>query len=430
MLPSQLRRWVVHLNSPRSPDPVARHGFAGVVVSFSIEREAASSKPWKTSRYQLQWSSQRANAGAQPPLCVFCSLLESFANSSSSERDGDDGPWSSFSLRVGTPPQYLRVLISTAGQDTWVVLPEGCSPAEFNSSACPDLRGKLFNISQSTTWKDQGDGSFFGLGLETNLGYSGNGDFGLETVGLGLQDLPSVGGPNLTSQVVAGISTTDFFMGVFGLGVQPTNLSTFGDPLPSFITSLKSNSLIPSLAWSYTAGASYRLKGVFASLTLGGYDQSRFIPNDMSFSFAEDISRDLVVAIQSINSTLPNGKSTQLLPSAIFAFVDSTVSHIWLPLEACIAFEEAFGLTWNDTLELYTVDDKSHTSLVSQNAAITFTLGNSLSGGKSVDIVLPYASFDLTASPPLVPATTKYFPLKRATNETQYTLGRTFLQEA
>ena len=47
-----------------------------------------------------------------------------------------------------------------------------------------------------------------------------------------------------------------------------------------------------------------------------------------------------------------------------------------------------------------------------------------------MDIVLPYASFDLLASYPRVLNATKYFPLKRAANESQYTLGRTFLQEA
>jgi hypothetical protein len=47
-----------------------------------------------------------------------------------------------------------------------------------------------------------------------------------------------------------------------------------------------------------------------------------------------------------------------------------------------------------------------------------------------LDITLPYAAFDLKASPPLAGNQTfYYFPLKQAANETQYTLGRTFLQE-
>ena len=104
---------------------------------------------------------------------------------------------------------------------------------------------------------------------------------------------------------------------------------------------------------------------------------------------------------------------------------------IYLPLESCQAFENAFGLTYDDEVRLYTVDDSLHQSLTTSNPNITFELGNSLTGGPTVDIVLPYASFDLLASPRRgVVNATKYFPLKRAANESQYTLGRTFLQEA
>jgi hypothetical protein len=61
---------------------------------------------------------------------------------------------------------------------------------------------------------------------------------------------------------------------------------------------------------------------------------------------------------------------------------------------------------------------------------VKFQLGVTPKGGPSVDIVLPYAAFDLEASYPLVRHPTRYFPLKRAANDSQYTLGRAFLQEA
>ena len=41
----------------------------------------------------------------------------------SQDFDGNDGPWSSFALRLGTPAQTVKVMISTAGSQTWVVLP-------------------------------------------------------------------------------------------------------------------------------------------------------------------------------------------------------------------------------------------------------------------------------------------------------------------
>ena len=59
-------------------------------------------------------------------------------------------------------------------------------------------------------------------------------------------------------------------------------------------------------------------------------------------------------------------------------------------------------------------------------------LGNDAQGGQTVNITLPYASFDLqlTQFYPGINQTTQYFPLRRAANDTQHTLGRTFLQES
>ena len=121
-----------------------------------------------------------------------------------------------------------------------------------------------------------------------------------------------------------------------------------------------------------------------------------------------------------------------LLASPIVANIDSSVAQIWLPTTACQRFEEVFGLTWNEESNLYLVNETLHKTLLIRNDNITFTLSNEKSQPIStIDIVLPYASFDLTASYPLVAYTsTHYFPLRRAENESQYVLTRTFLQEA
>ena len=145
---------------------------------------------------------------------------------------------------------------------------------------------------------------------------------------------------------------------------------------------------------------------------------------------APDISRDLVVSMQNITSTAANGSTISLLPTPILTFIDSTFPFIYLPLESCEAFERAFDLTWNATALMYFVNDTLHQSLTARNPNVTFQIGDAQMGGPTVDIVLPYASFDLLASYPMVLDSTRYFPLQRATNYTQYTLGRTFLQEA
>ena len=104
--------------------------------------------------------------------------------------------------------------------------------------------------------------------------------------------------------------------------------------------------------------------------------------------------------------------------------------HIWLPLDACQAFEQAYGLIYNETAETYFVNDTLHDRLISQNPNVTFTLGPASAEGATVDIVMQYRSFDLMAEYPIVRNATRYFPLKRAQNDSQFTLGRTFLQDA
>jgi hypothetical protein len=165
-------------------------------------------------------------------------------------------------------------------------------------------------------------------------------------------------------------------------------------------------------------------------LTLGGYDASRFTPNDVEFTLASDISRDLVVGVQSIRFSDSQTTNEELLPDGILAFIDSSVPHIWLPLSSCRAFEEAFGITYDDTTDLYLVNDTLHERLLSQNASITFILGNNVVGGRTVEIALPYLSFDLQADYKFLSESSRYFPLRRADNDTQYTLGRAFLQES
>jgi hypothetical protein len=137
--------------------------------------------------------------------------------------------------------------------------------------------------------------------------------------------------------------------------------------------------------------------------------------------------KDLTVQIDAI-TVFENSTSSSLLPEAIPAFIDSSFPYIWLPPQACLLFEQAFGLTFDNVTELYLVNDSLHDALMLQNATLVFTLGDPV--GSIVNITFPYAAFDLTASSPLVSNTTRYFPLKRAANSTQFTLGRTFFQEA
>ena len=118
------------------------------------------------------------------------------------------------------------------------------------------------------------------------------------------------------------------------------------------------------------------------------------------------------------------------MSDTILSFIDSTVPEIWLPQAACDQFETHFGLQYDPQTDRYLVNETIHSQLSTLNPTITFRLAIDALGATFQDIVLPYAAFDLQASYPIYKNPTNYFPIRRAANESQYTIGRTFLQEA
>lgn len=164
---------------------------------------------------------------------------------------GSDGPWSTFLVNVGTPPQTFHILPATNVQETWVPLPQACAQSSFD---CPKARGVPdlststgFDTNRSTSWIEDG---IYNLVSEEVLGYYGNGLYGTDCVQLSQ-------GPKLEHQVVAGIVDDDFWPGIFGLGPKPTNFSTANDPQPSSMRTLVDQKLIPSLSYGYTAGSKH-----------------------------------------------------------------------------------------------------------------------------------------------------------------------------
>ena len=88
--------------------------------------------------------------------------------------------------------------------------------------------------------------------MEQNLGFQGDGAFGFETLTLGQ---PGSNLPVLKNEITAGIASTDFYIASWGIRPLATNLSTFDNPIPSWISNLKASGAIASLSWGYTAGS-------------------------------------------------------------------------------------------------------------------------------------------------------------------------------
>lgn len=265
----------------------------------------------------------------------------------------------------------------------------------------------------------------FGLAIERNHNIAVNALYGNDSIAL---SYPGSGAPSLDKQLVGGIASNDIYMGMIGLNPASTNFTDFNNPIESYMSSLKSQNKIPSLSYGYTSGNQYRFNKVLGSLTLGGFDDSLLEPNDLKIGFGGDSNYDLTINVNSISMSSVDGK--RILSSSWFpAFIDSTLPYFYLPLDVCQNFEEAFGITYDNETQLYLVNDTLHDKLVSQNANVTFTLTN-VTSQVLVDIVLPYQAFDLMAEYPLVQNATRYFPLKRAKDNSETGLGRAFLQEA
>ncbi|ORX99608.1 aspartic peptidase domain-containing protein [Clohesyomyces aquaticus] len=342
---------------------------------------------------------------------------------------GNDGAWSTFYVHVGTPPQHFHVVPSTKGQTIYVPIDQDCQ--RMNISACGASRGVEvfdqrpsdgFQINRSSTWNEIG---IYRLGLDASLGLSGNGEFGYDTVG------PSTAGsketPVLNHQAVSAFATPDFWLGQLGLWMFAINMSETNQP-HSFLSSLKEQGHIPSLSFGYNAGTPYRFTKISGSLTLGGYDRSR-ISNGTKATLQMPISEDLLVGLQNISVDLGNGTTT-ILDQGILSVIDSTIPELWLPRAACDKLASSFGLTYFEPADRYALTNDAHDALQKLSPTLSLTLGAAVKGGDTIIIDIPYAAFDLQANYPIFANSTNYFPIRRAANDSQYTIGRVFLQEA
>ncbi|KAF3045859.1 hypothetical protein E8E12_000533 [Didymella heteroderae] len=341
---------------------------------------------------------------------------------------GNDGSWSTFLLQVGTPPQPFQVLPSLSGQAIYVPIDQDCAPMRMNITNCGFKRGVEifdsqpslgFQKNKSSTWEEVGT---FGMGLGSNLGLRGSAYYGFEKV-----TVSSSLGEDVThweETVVSAYSTPDFWIGQLGLSSGLVFMNE-KNQARSFLNVLKDKGRIPSLSFGYQAGSPDRFTRVAGSLLLGGYDRSR----QSNITLLAPLTPDVIVGVQSISMTSGNGAKINLLSKGIKAIIDTNTPDIWLPSSVCDQFASALGLTYFPEADRYIVNETTRTTIRSSSPTFSFVIGTSTSGGSTVSIEIPYGAFDLQATYPIFSTPTYYFPLRRAANESQFTLGRAFLQE-
>ncbi|KAF7910091.1 uncharacterized protein EAE98_012234 [Botrytis deweyae] len=355
----------------------------------------------------------------------------------STEWYGDDGSWSAVSIRLGTPKQWVNLFPNTLSAETWAIGPYGCQDGD---SICLDSRGSIFNATQSSTWEPLltlESSPYWRLGTGNSLQSAPYGEYGLDNLAFGPD------GPIIPNATIAMINATEYWVGSFGLGASTGNFS-YVTPNVTY-AQLETLGEILGAGYGYTAGAIYQQKGEPMSLTLGGYDENRFIPHNVSFTLTQD-SPVPQVFVDSISVISSNGSNAPIQLASyeenINALIDSSTPYLWLPETVCNRFAEALGLSYNESLNLYTFDENptQHNNLSDSSTSTTFTFRfkDKPSASDFVEIHLPYAAFDLSLSYPYIPntkygtdeASKFYFPLARSANSSQYTIGRAFLQEA
>lgn len=358
----------------------------------------------------------------------------------SKQWNGNDGLWSTFLVDVGSPPQSLELLPATSLSLTLVVLPEGCPTNE--RASCATLRGNVFNSDNVTDprWDPipPETGPVFQV-LPSEQPFrneSVNAEISLNPIHLQWWgDIALNSTEPLEDQVIAGYAVKTPFLGQLGINGKSVYLS---DTLEynSTLRTLQKMAAISSLSYSYTAGASYRKPDAFGSLVLGGYDSARVkMEESLTVPFSTHGFYDLSVVIKAISFGNSAPEPMSDLPT--WTFVDSFYPDLRLPESICKVFEELFGLQWNETANIYWMNETQHQTALDQDLSVVFTLAVNTTSTPTdtVNITLPYAAFDLEAKWPLANVSDdttplRYFPLKQARSDDECFLGRAFLQEA
>jgi hypothetical protein len=351
---------------------------------------------------------------------------------------GNDGPWSTFTIRVGSPPQALEVLPASSASFSLVVLEEGCPPDV--TASCKTLRGNVLDPRDLTTWTPlrlQDDSSYGILPFPAQqalLPEQIASEVAVNPISLDVW-AESSSSIYLEGQLLAGYATKTPFLGLLGLSGFQSYPLTKATPYNSTLQILKNNSDVSGLTWAYTAGANYKTPKSYGSLTFGGFDESLV---DMDNALTDiDFPRgpggngdELTLSIKSIAVGGTAADSTNMV-----AILDTMLPDLWLPEAVCDLFEDKFGLVWNETWKMYLVNDTQRGRLQSESTSVSFDLTPTSGSSKVVTITLPYSAFDHEVKFPLVNitddrTTLHYFPLKRTPKDTTNFLGRTFFQEA
>ena len=354
--------------------------------------------------------------------------------------DVPDGPWASYKIRLGSDDkgnggQRLPMFpgFSVPGIVAPVKAPF-CSGNQSLRSEC--LTQQTLEPSSSQYWTAEGSMDTLSVFQLERVAEQGQNYtlYGTDSVGLPVANV--VKERIEPSNMVVTSASTSFFTGILGLSnAYLVYKDEIFRPIP-LVTKLQAH---PRISFSYTAGSYGR--GKFPpSLVFGGYDAYRIDPSttlevDIWQTWSPSESRwwqlEVTMALFQIEMTGIAEERPMISEWAGLSVVlDPITPYLWLPVWICEHFEDAFGIEWNETQQLYFLNASTHERLRRFNPRVYFGLSSSKDDGRTKIFELPYSAFDLNVTYPLVETKTLFFPLKRVVSTNHYVLGRTFFQGA
>jgi hypothetical protein len=335
---------------------------------------------------------------------------------------------------MGQPPQFLHLIPSLVPLSMAINGPQGCYPAISNRTYvnavsdppferwesiayCAQSRGTLYDFRKDTAATFADPEVFYPADEQsnedpsqpifTNITTSRNTTVSINMLTTKL----SFGHPSSENEPVVKIpigTINGTELGWLGLlGISPdSDISAMRAQLSglktTLLSNLKNSGYIPRLSWGYTAGAfaskllpEYKISitnnsgdKTLGSLTLGGYDKLRFIPNNYTFDvldvpglstiFApEVVSINLEGAIVPLHDSTSGNNITVMskdpLKKALFSLAMGGSPYLTLPKTSCNMIARAFNLSYDSNTSRYLISNELHQKLSNSKAALTFS---------------------------------------------------------
>ncbi|KAF3913070.1 Candidapepsin [Orbilia brochopaga] len=242
-------------------------------------------------------------------------------------------------VKIGTPPQKLRLQVDTGSSDVW-------APSS-TSSYCKVKEGQCsqgsYDPNTSTSRQLVSRDGF-------NISYLD----GSHSIGDYITDVFTVGNITIKDLQIGIGYDTDIMAGILGIGYGAISVSE--TTYPSLVDQLVSHKYINSRAYSLYLNDQEADTG---SILFGGVDTEKFegklVGLPIQLEGDSSVPTDFTVALSSVSLDIKDKPEQLVLNKTIPAVLDCGSSLTYLPNATVQAIVKNFGGTWSTQLKSYLV---------------------------------------------------------------------------